>query len=291
MAKKTGLPVSIELLEKSMITDLRDVTQALVKAEPVAGSANIIRCKNRRFTLGEQPIEAPLTVIVLATAAGQFYYEGPYDPEVKSSPVCFALATSEAELVPDPASPKKQNDGPCLTCKQNQPGSGDRGGFSRACALRRRLAVMFIGDKSEDPQWASIELSVTAIRGWSTYVKGLAGVHNIPYFLAVTQLDFEDDKSGDFWHLGVKFMGKVSSVRPDWLTPPKGTKVGQAGWFDTTLLGRKVKEINETRALLVAPVQMAEDSTRSRGGKKRVPVGQVKTKGKGKVKKTAGRRG
>lgn len=278
-ASKGGALVSRDLLEKSLQADLQDRTQALVRAEPVASAASIIRCKNRRFTIGEQPLDAPLRVVVLATAAVQQYYDTAYDPEVKSSPVCFALAPSESELVPDATVPKLQHqDGvgaPCLTCRRNLPGSGPRGGFSRACSLRRRVAVMFIDDKSDDPQWASLELSVTAIKGWSQYVKSLAGIHNIPYFLAGTELDFEDDKSGDYWHLGVRFIDKVTALRPDWLQPSKGVKVGSPGWFDTTMIGRRVKEITEQRSLLVPPSQVVDDG-QQRGGKKRVKVGQVK---------------
>lgn len=283
MAKKgkVGLPVSIDVLERSMIKDLSETTRALVKAEPVAAASSIIRCKNRRFTIGEQPLEAPLQVVILATAAGQFYYDTPYDPDEKSSPVCYALAPTEAELMPATEGaakpPKPQHDGPCVTCPKNQPGTGARGGFSRACSLRRRIAVLLVDDKSEDPQWASLELSVTAIKGWSAYVRNLAGVFNIPYFLAVTSLDFVDDKKGDYWHLGMTFVDRLAKVRPDWVTPEKGVKVGSPGWFDTTPLGRKIKEINETRALMSVPAPQLVDA--GGRGKKRVPVGKTKKKG------------
>lgn len=282
---KVGLPVSVAELERSLSTTLKETTQALVKAEPVSAASQIIRCKNRRFTIGEQPLDAPLKVVILATAAGQFYYDEPYDANVKSSPVCWALAPTEAELVPDPTAPQRQHDGPCVTCPQNQPGTGLRGGFSRACSLRRRVAVMLADDKSDDPQWASLELSVTAIKGWAAYVRNLAGVLNIPYFLAVTSLDFVDDKKGDYWHLGMTYVGKLAELRPDWLTPARGVKVGAEGWFETTFIGRKVKEINESRALMVAPLPITEETRSARGGKKRAPVGQVRSK-----KKAGGRR-
>lgn len=277
---KGGALASRDLLEKSLAATLQDTTQALVRAEPVASSANIIRTKNRKFAMGDETLAGPLKVVVLATAAGQFFYETAYDPEVRSAPVCFALAPSESELTPDPASPKLQNDGPCVTCKQNQPGSGDRGKFSRACGLRRRMAIMFLNDKSDDPQWASIELSVTAIKGWSSYVKSLAGIYNIPYFLAGTELDFEDDKSGDYWHLGMKFIDKLTVLRPDWVQPGRGVKIGSPGWFDTTLIGRKVKEINDTRALMVPPSLVVDDDKPVKGAKRRVKVGTVGARGR-----------
>lgn len=277
---KGGALVDVRALEASLQRDLADQTKALVKAEPLGAAATIIRTKNRRFTIGEQPLEAPIRCVILATAAAQFYYEDEYDPNVKSSPACFALAPTEGELAPDARAPDRQHDGPCVTCPQNQPGSGRRGGFSRACQLRRRLAILMVDDRSDDPAWASLELSVTAIKGWSNYVRGLAGVHNLAYFAAVTELDFEDDKSGDYWHLSMRFVDRLSNVRPDWLTPAKGVKVGAPGWFDTTVIGRKVREITDGKALLQPPLAGTADApARGQGGRRRV-----------KVQKKAGRR-
>lgn len=274
------LPVGLDAIERGYLSDLQDTTKALVAAEPLGGSQNIIRVKNKRFFLGEHPLDAPLKVVVLATAAVQNYYEEKYDPDEKSSPVCWARAPSESELAPPDDVPKKQNE-VCAGCPQNLPGSGERGGFTRACASRRRLAVMFIGDESDDPQWASLELSVTAIKGWSAYVKGLAAVHNIPYFMAVTSLDFEDDKSGDYWHVAMAFEERVSKARPDWLKPEKGVKPTDPGAFYTSVLGRRVKEIVDTRALMAAPALIADAPKRgAKGAKRRVPVDQVKKKKK-----------
>lgn len=256
---KSKLPISVAELERAMVSTLATQTKALVAAEPVASLGNIVRVKNRKFYYGDEQLPDKLRVVVLATAAYQAYYETDYDPDVKSSPVCFALSPTEAELVPDDRSPKKQFDGPCLKCPQNQPGSGAKGGYTRACSLKRRVAFLFVDDKTDEPQWASVELSVTALKAWSAYVRGLAATHSLPYYAAVTELGFVDDKKGDYWHVDARYVDKLSAVRPDWLVPEKGVKVGSEGWFDTTLVGRQIRAITEGKLLLTPPSPSVEE--------------------------------
>lgn len=277
--KKSTAVVSLAALDKALTKDLSDRAKQMAAAEPATSASTIIRVKNMRFLLNDQILGDSLRVVVIGSAAGLFYYDEPYSPDVKNPPVCFALAPTEAELMPHDSAPEKQHNGLCATCPKNQPGSGDRGGWTRACSLRRRLAVMMADDKSEDPQWASLELSVTAIKPWAKYVQGLAGVHSIPYFLAVTELTFKEDTKKDQWHIEPLFVDKLAAARPDWLTP-KSLKVGDEGWFDDTLIGRKVAEVAETKALLVPPSLVAPTPmTTAKGkGKRRVAVGAVPAK-------------
>jgi hypothetical protein len=253
LARKPGTAlVSVEALERAMLPAVRESAVAQMAAEPAYATQNIIRVKNQRFLLGEQELKAPVRVVVLGTSFYQAYYDQAYDPENRVPPVCFALADTQDALRHHDTSPKPQFDGPCVSCPQNQSGSGENGGFTRACSGRRRLALLLLDDKGEDPAIGSIEISASGLRPFSMYVKGLAGVQGAPLYLAVTELDIVITKK-DTWYVGAQFGGLITRSRPDWVTPPKGVKLGSDGWLEQTIVGKKVREVREGKMLLTPP--------------------------------------
>jgi hypothetical protein len=261
MAKKNTLPISVDELERQMLPAMAESAKALVAAEPVYGSQNIIRLKSSDFVLNDDRLPKPLRVIILATSFTQSYYEEAYDPNDKASPVCFALAERDVELAPHETSTKKQHDGPCATCPQNRPGTSinpNASAWSRACQGRRRVALLLADDKSEDPQLGSFEFSPAGLRPFSLYVKSVAGVHGAPIYLVCTELHTEASRKGEGAAYAVpKFGGLLTRVRPEWLVPGKGVKVGSEGWLESTLLGRKMREAKEGKMLLAPPTIMA----------------------------------
>lgn len=267
-------------LEAALRDSMKSSAQAMVAAEPVYSAANIIRQKGGDFKLNDMLLPKPVQAVVLGWSFGQFYYEDEYDPDSKSPPVCFALSATEGELVPSETSPKKQHDGPCATCPQNKPGSHEKGGWLRACAGRRRLGLLLISDKSADPAIGSMEISSAGLKTFSQYVKSVAGVHGAPLHLVVTNFTTELTRKGEGAPMVVAQFGELlTRVRPDWLTPAKGTKVGQEGWLETTVIGRKVRELQESKILmsppsLAAPVERKDK--RPVTGAKRVSVKDAK---------------
>lgn len=287
MAKaRNNLPVSVEELERALVPHMKESAQALANAEPVYSTQNIIRVKNKKFSFGDETLPAPLRVVVLGSAFAQMYYDAEYDPDNRTPPVCFALANTENELAPHETAPDKQSE-LCMNCPQNKPGSHPKGGWMRACAGRRRLAILLVSDRSPDPQIGSIELSASALKAWTQYVKGLAGVHNMPIHAVVTELNFVDTKK-DTWYVGAAFGGRLTQERPEWLMPPKGVKVGSEGWYDQTIIGRKVKEVYESKMLLVPPSLVAPEAPKKKKpvtGAARMSVKDAKNARKARGKK------
>jgi hypothetical protein len=266
-------------LEAALRDSMKESAQAMVAAEPVYSAANIIRMKGGEFFLNDTNLPKPLQAVVLGWSFGQFYYEDEYDPDSKSPPVCFALSPTEGELVPSDTSPKKQHDGPCATCPQNKPGSHEKGGWLRACSGRRRLGILLINDKSPDPAIGSMEISSAGLKPFSQYVKSVAGVHGAPLYLVATSFGTELTRKGEGAPMIVASFGELlTRIRPEWLTPAKGTKVGAPGWLDTTIVGRKVRELQETKLLLSPPSLVAPEKKDKRPvtGAKRVSVKDAK---------------
>lgn len=293
--------ISVDDLERALAPLARESATALAKAEPVYNSTNIIRTKNKVFKLGETKLDAPLRVIILAQSACQFYYEDEYDPDSPSSPICYALAgdnpfapdgvTLESRLAPPDDAPKKQSE-VCATCPKNKPGSYEGSGtgskWRRACQGRRRLAFLFADDKSDNPEIGSIEISPGGLRPWTNYIKSLVGINGLPFYMVVTELHFVDTKE-DNWYVGGVYGGPLTRSRPDWLMP-KGVKVGSDGWLDTTMIGRKVHEVVDSKMLLAPPQQLSEEprskkKARPVTGAERVSVRDAKAKRAAKKKR------
>ena len=79
-----------------------------------------------------------LDVIIVKAApkVGRQYYAGAYDKDAAASAPDCTSADGER---PDPSSKNKQSE-TCMSCPQNQAGSGT--GNSRACRYQQRLAVV-----------------------------------------------------------------------------------------------------------------------------------------------------
>lgn len=273
-------------LEAALRDSMKESAKAIVAAEPVYSAANIIRLKGGEYVLNEEILKKPLEAVVLGWSFGQFYYEDEYDPDNKAPPVCFALANNEGELVPSETSPKKQHDGPCATCPQNKPGSHEKGGWLRACSGRRRLGILLVSDTSPDPQIGSMEVSAAGLKPFSTYVKSVAGVHGAPLHLVKTLFSTELSRKGQGAAFTVASFGELlTRSRPDWLTPAKGVKIGSDNWLDSTVIGRKVAELRESKLLLSPPSLTAPEVKAKKPvtGSARVSVKDAKAKRKSKA--------
>lgn len=288
MGKKAGTSlISVEELERQLSSIARPSALAQAAAEPVFSSSNIIRATNaREFKFGDNVLGRPLNIVILAAVHFQAYYDQAYDPENKTPPVCFALAPTEVELIPHETSPDKQHDGPCAMCRQNKPGSGEQGGYTRACSGRRRLAILSLDDKQPDPTIFSIEISAGGLREYSLWVKNLTTVEGIPTYLAAASLDFFTTPK-DTWYLKPAYTGRLARIRPDWLTPGKGVKIGSEGWLDATVIGTKVRQVIESKMLLappslVKPDKVTKGKTKAKPvtGKERVSVKDAKARRK-----------
>jgi hypothetical protein len=173
-----------------------DSTKKLVGS---GSSSRRISLKGSRFRLivgGEQisvSKEDTMNVIVVDAAnVARTYYEGTYDPEKVSRPVCWSHDTN----VPAPEVPADQRQAThCAKCPMNIKGSGQ--GNSRACRFSQRMAVMLEGELDKIYQ---LQIPAASIFGQAdgnkmplqAYAKYLAE-HKTPIQAVVTAMYFDEN--------------------------------------------------------------------------------------------------
>lgn len=132
-------------------------------------------------------------VIVNAAPVGRTYFEGAYDPNSPTPPVCWSADTR----TPSPDVPEAQRmASTCAACPMNVKGSGQ--GESRACRFSQRIAVTVEGDDTNTVY--QMQLPATSIfgeakagqMGMQAYAKLLAA-HNTPAIAVVTGITFDED--------------------------------------------------------------------------------------------------
>ena len=131
-------------------------------------------------------------VIVNAAEIARTYYEGAFDAENPSAPVCWS-ADSKTPSSDVPEDQRKA--ARCADCPMNIKGSGQ--GETRACRFSQRLAVMLEGDTDKVYQ---MQMPATSIfgaaagndMGLQAYVKFLSQ-HNTPAIAVMTEARFDDD--------------------------------------------------------------------------------------------------
>ena len=168
----------------------------------VGGGGNTSRrisIKGSRFRLmvgGEQVSvskDDTMNIIVVDAAnIARTYYEGSYEADKTSRPVCWSHDTN----VPAPEVPEDQRQSArCTDCPMNIKGSGQ--GNSRACRFSQRMAVMLEGELDKIYQ---LQLPATSIFGQAdgnklplqAYAKYLAE-HKTPIQAVVTAMYFDEN--------------------------------------------------------------------------------------------------
>lgn len=162
-------------------------------------SSRRISLKGSRFRLivgGEQVSvskEDTMNIIVVDSApVARTYYEGTYDPEKTSKPVCWSHDTN----TPAPEVPEDQRKASrCADCPMNIKGSGQ--GNSRACRFSQRMAVMLEGELDKVYQ---LQIPAASIFGQAdgnklplqAYAKYLTE-HKTPIQAVVTSMYFDEN--------------------------------------------------------------------------------------------------
>jgi hypothetical protein len=143
-----------------------------------------------------------LGAIIIASTHANLLYEGKYDPNNLSNPVCYAYSEDpdEIELKPHPKSSKPQSD-KCETCPMNQWGSDPDGGRGKACKNTRRLALVPDGVTPEDlatAEVATLSLPVMSVKNWGNYVNKLATLFGMPPLALKTVVSTQPDQKSQF---------------------------------------------------------------------------------------------
>lgn len=153
------------------------------------------------LTYGGQPVVGnKLDCIVIASTHTNLLYEGAFDPNNLSNPVCFAYSESGEDMTPHPASSKPQHSD-CRSCPNNQWGSDPSGGKGKACKNGRRLAIIPADTKPEDvaaAEVATLALPVMSITNWSNYVHKCSALFSRPPLGVLTQIGTVPDAKSQF---------------------------------------------------------------------------------------------
>lgn len=131
-------------------------------------------------------------VIVNAAAVSRMYYEGAYDPENPSHPVCWSEDTNYPAKAVTEENKQCSN---CAECPMNVKGSGQ--GNTRACRFSQRLAVVIENDWNTVYQLSLSSLSIfgdgdNGMLPLQAYIRFLES-HNTPFIAVVTEMAFDED--------------------------------------------------------------------------------------------------
>lgn len=163
-----------------------------------------------------------MCVIIGAWCLENVFYDGPFDPDNRTPPTCFAFCKDpeeKAEMAPHELVDKedvfeRQAD-TCEECPQNEWGSGK--GRGKACSNRRRLACLPAGtyksvgrgggfelELIDDPEHfatceeAYLKLPVMSGKGFDAYVRDVAEQFSKPLFAVYTRVFLTPDPKSQF---------------------------------------------------------------------------------------------
>lgn len=168
-------------------------------ARSPSGGGNYISIKGKNFSYQGASLEEPMRVVMVDYGYENALYEGKYDPENPTSPVCFALAKTIDEMAPHETSPKPQSDN-CKSCPHNQFGTADSG-RGKACKNSIRVAVLSTATKKFDADFveksdaALIKLPPTSTKHFRGYLKKITDGLQLPLFSVMTDLSFDEDEA------------------------------------------------------------------------------------------------
>ena len=160
-----------------------------------------------------QGAEIPGNKIKLVLIAHVFendFYEGKFDPNNMTNPVCFAVGKDEDTMKPSPDSTKPQHEN-CKDCKHNQFQSADTG-RGKACQNRRRIAVIPADgiDNIPGAEVGIIKTPATSNKLYDAHVHLIAETHGAPPLAVVTEVSLVPDSKTQF-----KFKFDVVEGLPD----------------------------------------------------------------------------
>lgn len=196
---------------------LKDMAEASTKVERPTGAS--IGTRAGVLTYNGNPCAGnKLDVIVVASVHSNLFYEGKFDPDNPTNPVCFAYSEDGNNMAPHPEASKPQHEN-CTDCPHNKWKSDPDGGKGKACKNVRTLAVIPADTKAEELPTAEIAIlrpPVTSIKNWQMYVQKVAALYNRPPLAIVTQIatvpDIKSQFKVTFTDMGVVDIGRIKGL-------------------------------------------------------------------------------
>lgn len=137
-----------------------------------------------------------LDCVVIGHAAVNTFYEGAWDPNERTPPTCFAIASNfgDPEMKPHPNVLHPVN-GQCKGCPHNEYGTASTG-KGKACANKLRIGLVTakdVGDDAAQAQLATAMISPTNVRRYKKYLDYVLEEHGRPLWAVVTRIQSFDD--------------------------------------------------------------------------------------------------
>ncbi len=157
-----------------------------LKSRLAAPTGNKIKISDKQFKMPSGDILDFLDIVVVDFVYANSYYAGAYVEGEFSAPDCFAIAVEPNALAPSPNAADCQTEtGACKGCWANEFASKGKG---KACQNRLKIAILPTDATAETP-FTILDISPTAIKGFSTYVQSVARGHQLPPYAVVTHVE------------------------------------------------------------------------------------------------------
>jgi hypothetical protein len=189
-------------LPEDVLASLAQEAKAAAAVErPAVGRIGL---KSGVMTYAGQPVAGnKMEAVILAASFRNVWYAGRYDPNNIVNPSCFALGMSDDGLVPH-ANVRKPQHANCAECPKAEWGSDPGGGRGKACKQSRRLVLLpgVAMDQGHDAlltaELAVLDLPVTSVKNYSSFVNTLTASANVPTYAAVAEISVTPDAKTQF---------------------------------------------------------------------------------------------
>jgi hypothetical protein len=192
-------PVNSDKQVMDYKAELNKLTTQVQETEKPSGMW--VSFKGGQLVIGgnPQPKNKAEVVIVHSVFENQLYKDR-YDPNNPQSPMCYAIAENDEELVPHPDAAVRVSPEGCKVCPNNEWKSDPNGGKGKACKNVRRLALISASDLEtiDKAEVAIAKLPVTSVKNWSTYASQIANVLKLPPLAVITEISVEPDAKTQF---------------------------------------------------------------------------------------------
>lgn len=189
VAVKKPTSSAVVSIKEQMARDL-----ALVAGMTAPVSGNSIRItQDKKFIMPDgTKTEGPIDLVIVDFCTAHALYPGAFDPKNITPPVCFAIGSNPTAMVPSPNSPELQSDA-CGACPMNQYESAATG-KGKACKNSRTLAVL-PPDADADTPLMKLSVSATALKGFDSFVAGVARQFVVPPYGVVVSVGFNPNET------------------------------------------------------------------------------------------------
>lgn len=147
-----------------------------LRARLMAPTGDKIKISNKQFKLPSGDTLDFLDIVIVDFIYYNVYYESGFDSNNIQAPNCFALSQESKSATPSANAPEAQHSA-CSGCWANEFGSSGKG---KACQNRCLIAVL-PSDAKEDTPFAILDISPTAVKGFSSYMQGVVRGGKMPH--------------------------------------------------------------------------------------------------------------